>query len=77
MQIQLTQLESYLHKKALRYHSEGLKITNSMKNKKPLQEEVRGSLHAALHAEGSRYSGKDCRQSLKNEFPSFLFHKSN
>ena len=33
-------------------------------------------LHAALHAEGSRYGGKYSRQSLKNEFPSFVFHKA-
>ena len=31
-------------------------------------------LHAALHAEGRRYGGKNSRQSLKNEFPSFVFH---
>ena len=31
-------------------------------------------LHAALHAEGSRYGGKNSRQCLKNEFPSFVFH---
>ena len=31
-------------------------------------------LHAALHAEGSRYGGKYSRQSLKNEFPSFFSH---
>ena len=31
-------------------------------------------LYARGHTEGCRYSGKDCRQSLKNEFPSFLFH---
>ena len=31
-------------------------------------------LHAALHAEGCRYGGKNSRQSLKNEFPSFVFH---
>ena len=31
-------------------------------------------LHAALHSEGCRYSGKYRRQRLKNEFPSFVFH---
>ena len=31
-------------------------------------------LHAALHAEGRRYGGKNSRQGLKNEFPSFVFH---
>ena len=31
-------------------------------------------LHAALHSETGRNSGKNCRQRLKNEFPSFLFH---
>ena len=32
------------------------------------------SLHAAFHAEGSRYGGKHSRQHLKNVFPCFLFH---
>ena len=31
-------------------------------------------LHAALHSEGCRNSGKDCRPGLKNEFPRFVFH---
>ena len=32
-------------------------------------------LHTALHTERSRNSGQYRRQRLKNEFPSFLFHK--
>ena len=34
-------------------------------------------LHAALHSETGRNSGKYRRQRLKNEFPSFLFHRFN
>ena len=33
-------------------------------------------LHAALHTETCRNSGQYRRQRLKNEFPSFLSHKS-
>jgi len=33
-------------------------------------------LHTALHTERSRNSGQYRRQRLKNEFPSFLFHKA-
>jgi hypothetical protein len=38
------------------------------------QLSIFNSLHAAFHAEGSRYGGENSRQRLKNEFPSFLFH---
>ena len=33
-------------------------------------------LHTALHTERSRNSGQYRRQRLKNELPSFLFHKA-